>query len=153
MQSLQDWLVDSKGGHSFLKDAGFEFFTWRDENTGAYISLQSAQDESSVFSRFMARVIARVFHRLVGEKMKAGTVIDEEANLVSYSDSGLSRASNVVALIVSSALPVLTIFVLNTVNTTNQRIGLTMLFTAVFAVLLAVFSNAKSVEIFGATAT
>ncbi|KAK7698490.1 hypothetical protein SLS64_012482 [Diaporthe eres] len=153
LQSLQDWLVDSKGGHSFLKDAGFEFFTWRNKNTEAYISLQSAQEESYVFSRFMTRVIARIFHRVVGEKMKVGTVIDEEASLVSYSDSKLSRASNVVALVVSSVLPVMTIFVLNTVNTTNQRIGLTMLFTAVFAVLLAVFSNAKSVEIFGATAT
>lgn len=44
------------------------------------------------------------------------------------------------------------IFVLNTVSTMNGGIGLTMLFTAVFDVLLAVFSNAKSVEIFGATA-
>lgn len=140
LQSLQDWLVDSKGGHSFLKDAGFEFFTWRNKNTEAYISLQSAQEESYVFSRFMTRVIARIFHRVVGEKMKVGTVIDEEASLVSYSDSKLSRASNVVALVVSSVLPVMTIFVLNTVNTTNQRIGLTMLFTAVFAVLLAVFT-------------
>lgn len=153
LKSLQDWLVDRKGGRSFLKDAGFEFFTWRDKNTEAYISLKSTQDETYVFSRFMNRVVAQIFHRAVGEKMKVGTVIDEEASLVSYSDSKLSRASNVVALVLSSVLPVMTIFVLNTVSTTNQRIGLTMLFTAVFAVLLAVFSNAKTGEIFGATAT
>ncbi|KAI3390439.1 hypothetical protein diail_9645 [Diaporthe ilicicola] len=148
--------LEKYSGHSFLKDAGFEFFTWRDKNTEAYISLRSAQDDSYVFSRFMAQVVARIFHRFVGEKMKIGTVIDEEASLVSYSDSKLSRASNVVALVMSSVLPVMTIFVLNTVNTTNQRIGLTMLFTAVFAALLGTFlsfSNAKTVEIFGATAT
>ena len=153
LQMLQGWLRDSKGGRSFHKDAGFEFFTWRYENPDAYISLKSSQDETYVFNRFLNRVIVRIFHRFVGEKMKVGTVVDEEANLVSYSDSKLSRASNVVALVASSVLPVMTIFVLNTVNTTNQRIGLTMLFTAVFAILLAVFSNAKSVEIFGATAT
>ncbi|KAG8162479.1 hypothetical protein KVR01_008244 [Diaporthe batatas] len=101
----------------------------------------------------MTRVVARIFHRLAGEKMKVGTVIDEEAALVSYSDSKLNQASNVLALVVSSVLPVMTIFVLNIVPSTNQRIGLTMLFTAVFAVLLAIFSNAKGAEIFGATAT
>lgn len=151
LKALQDWLVDSKGGHSFL--TGFEFYTWRDKSTESYISLKSSQEETYVFSRFMARVVARIFHRFAGEKMKVGTVIDEEASLMSYSDSKLSRASNVVALVVSSVLPVMTIFVLNLVNTTNQRIGLTMLFTAVFAILLAVFSNAKGAEIFGATAT
>lgn len=145
-------MFDSQGGHSFLKDADFGVFTWRNKNTEAYISLQLAQDESYVFSTFLARVIPRIFHRVVGEKTKVGTVIDEEASLVSYSDWKPGRTSSVVALVVSSVLPVMMIFVLNTVSTMNGRIGLTMLFTAVFDVLLAVFSNAKSVEIFGATA-
>lgn len=145
-------MFDSQGGHSFLKDADFEVVTWRNKNTEACISLQLAQDESYVFSTFLARIIARIFHRVVGEKTKVGTVIDEEASLVSYSDWKPSRTSNVVASVVSSVLPVMMIFVLNTVSTMNGRIGLTMLFTAVFDVLLAVFSSAKSVEIFGATA-
>lgn len=99
----------------------------------------------------MAQVV-HIFHHFAREKTKVGAIIDEEASLVSYSYSKLSRASNVVALVVSSVLPVITIFILNLVNTTNQRISRTLLFTAMFAVLLAVFSNAKGAEIFGATA-
>ena len=101
----------------------------------------------------MARIVARIFHHFAGEKMKVSRVIDEQASLVSYSDLNLSRASNVVALVMSSVLPVMTIFILDLVNTTKQRIGLTILFTAVFAVLLSIFSNAKAAEIFGATTT
>lgn len=64
--------------------------------------------------------------------MQVITAIDEEASLASYSDSELSRPSKVVALVMSSVLPSYEIFVLNTVDTTKQRTGLTM-FTAVFA--------------------
>ncbi|KAH6887024.1 hypothetical protein B0T10DRAFT_607821 [Thelonectria olida] len=67
--------------------------------------------------------------------------------------SRLTKASNLIAIIVSSTLPVLTIFVLNTLKSTTIRLGLTVLFTALFSILLAFFSLAKRAEIFAATAT
>ncbi|OTB03379.1 hypothetical protein M426DRAFT_321749, partial [Hypoxylon sp. CI-4A] len=70
-----------------------------------------------------------------------------------YEDSKLDTASNVVSVIISSTLPVITIFVLNILETTTARLGFTVLFTAIYSVLLAVFTSAKRVEIFAATAT
>lgn len=141
---------DSKGGRNFLQ--GVESFTWHTQETAAYVSLASTYQESDIFTKFTTKILGLIFHRLIGQKNKTGTVVDEESGMVSYSDSGMSRASNIVSLMVSSVVPVLTIFALNSVKTTNVRIGLTMLFTAAFAGLLAIFSNAKRVEIFSATA-
>jgi hypothetical protein len=65
----------------------------------------------------------------------------------------MDKASNMIAVIVASTLPVLTIFVLNSVDSTTDRIGWTVFFTAVFAAILALFSSAKRAELFAATAT
>lgn len=150
LENLQGWLRDPKGGQNFLQ--GAEAFTWDVKETAAYVTLASAYQEADIFTKFTTKVLGLIFHRLIGQKTRTGTVVDEESGLVSYSDSGMSRASSIVSLMVSSVVPVLTIFALNSVKTTNVRIGLTMLFTAAFAGLLAIFSNAKRVEIFSATA-
>jgi len=94
-----------------------------------------------------------VFHFLCGERFQVGKIIDEESGLMRYEDSRLDRASSVIAIILASIIPVLTIFALNAIKTTDARIGMIVVFTAVFATVLAVFSSAKRAEIFAATAT
>lgn len=79
--------------------------------------------------------------------------LDPESQLSYYEDSKLDLASSLISVIISSTLPVLTIFVLNATETTAARIGFTVLFTAVFSILLVLFTSAKRVEIFAATAT
>lgn len=51
-----------------------------------------------MFARFMTRIDALTFQCFLGERMEVATVINEETNLVFYSDSKLSRISNVVTL-------------------------------------------------------
>lgn len=115
------------------------------------VLVASGVEDADIFTNFITKEMALIFHRSIGQKQNAGTVVDEESGLVSYSETRLTQASNIIALMVSSVVPVLTIFALNSVKTTNARVGLTVLFTAVFSTLLAMFSNAKGVEIFSAT--
>jgi hypothetical protein len=143
--TLQGWLRDKKGGNFFLK--GREFFTWRPEEPAAYICVGTPSPENDIFTNLFKKAFTNCF-RDVG-----GKVIDEESGLKSFSDSGLNRTSNIFATIVASTIPVLTIFVLNALKTTPLRIGLTVVFTAVFGAILAIFSTARRVEIFAATAT
>ncbi|KAM5341925.1 hypothetical protein ACJ41O_014956 [Fusarium nematophilum] len=128
-------------------------YTWKSKDTSQYVSLRDLAEDSDLFTHMIMNVMAKLFHFLCGERFKAGTIVDVESGLTSYSDSSLVTASNVIALVICSALPVVTIFVLNILDTTTKRIGFTVLFTTVFAITLALFSSAKRVEIFAATAT
>ncbi|EWZ30380.1 hypothetical protein FOZG_15867 [Fusarium oxysporum Fo47] len=154
LETLQDWLTDPKGGANFLTKTGTpELYTWKPKDPSQYVSLHKPAEDSDPFTNFVKEVLTFIFHRLCGERLNAARVVDVESGLASYSDSSLVRASNLFTVIVSSALPVLTIFALNSLETTAQRIGLTVVFTVLFAVILELFTNAKRVEIFAATAT
>ncbi|KAK4038339.1 hypothetical protein C8A01DRAFT_17571 [Parachaetomium inaequale] len=151
LSELQDWLRDKKGGKNFLQVV--EFFTWRDDDTSSYTTMNPPVSEGDTFTDFITYRMASIFNRLPGRWFRTGKIVDEEAGLRSYSDSKLDKTSNVIAVIVASTLPVLTIFVLNSVGSTTARIGWAVLFTAVFAGILGLFSSAKRAELFAATAT
>jgi hypothetical protein len=151
LEQLQQFLSDDKGGDCF--QLGSEAFTWTETDVGQYLCLNASLPQDDLFTRFIMNTISLIFHRLVGEQYTRGRIIDEESGLKSYNDEKLHSASNMIAAIVAAILPVLTIFALNSLGTTTARIGLTVLFTALFAVLLVVFTSAKGVEIFAATAT
>ncbi|SCO92216.1 uncharacterized protein FRV6_16344 [Fusarium oxysporum] len=127
LETLQDWLTDPKGGANFLTKTGTpELYTWKPKDPSQYVSLHKTAEDSDPFTNFVKEVLTFIFHRLCGERLNAARVVDVESGLASYSDSNL---------------------------TTAQRIGLTVVFTILFAVILELFTNAKRVEIFAATAT
>ncbi|KAJ4007375.1 hypothetical protein NW766_010059 [Fusarium irregulare] len=151
--SLQNWLKDPVGGAVLIaKTEDAESHTWDHKDVSSYITLRKPDGESDLFTQLIMDIVSMILHPLLG-RFKAGRVVDLEYGLTTYSDSKLIRLSNLFAVVVSSALPVLTIFVLNTVKSTNTRLGLTVVFTVMFAVALEVFTSAKRVEIFAATAT
>ncbi|KIX05143.1 uncharacterized protein Z518_06015 [Rhinocladiella mackenziei CBS 650.93] len=94
-----------------------------------------------------------MFHWFCGGCPNVGRVIGDRAKIVSYRQSTINKAGNVMATILASTLPVVTIFVLNSLHNTNRRIGLTTVFIAIFALVLVTFTSARRVEIFAATAT
>jgi hypothetical protein len=115
--------------------------------------MRPSVSEGDIFTNFITNQVASIFDHLCGSWLKAGKVIDKEAGLVSYSDSRLAKARTLFAVVVAASLPILTIFVLNSVHSTTARIGWAVLFTALFAGVLALFSAAKRAELFAATAT
>ncbi|KAI3320114.1 hypothetical protein HD806DRAFT_507741 [Xylariaceae sp. AK1471] len=151
LKELQRWLRNEDGGADFLK--GAEFYTWEETDLNKYVVMKNAAAEEDFLTKLVSNVFLLIFHRLLGERWKTGRIIDPGSGLTSYSDTKISRASSLFAAALSSVLPVLTIFVLNRLSSTTQRIGVTLVFTTVFALVLAAFSSAKKVEIFAATAT
>ncbi|PMD32361.1 hypothetical protein L207DRAFT_384828, partial [Hyaloscypha variabilis F] len=139
--------------NSFLRST--EVDTWGDEDTAAYMCLNPKQqsNESDAFTRMIENIIVGPYHKFIGHRLQTGQVLDEETGSRFYDSDKINTQSNLIATMLSAILPVLTIFVLNLLETTNQRIGLTVLFTAVFALMLVTFSSARRVEIFAATAT
>ncbi|KAH8675104.1 hypothetical protein BGZ61DRAFT_555030 [Ilyonectria robusta] len=151
LEMLKDWLRDQNLGHPFLEDHEIE--TWSDADKRQYMCLQPTATEDDSFSRFVSNVLLRAYHHFVGDRLNTGETVDEISRHASYSRSVVSRISNFGTTILACIIPVLTIFVLNILPSTNTRILVTLGFTVLFATVLAVFSNAKRVEIFAATAT
>jgi hypothetical protein len=154
LENLRLWLGDPKGGSNF--QSGVEFGTWLGDeqiNPALYVSTKSSLAENDMFTNSIMDFISGTFHRKVGQEINTGHVIDKDSRYVSYEDSGIAKMSSVIVTVISSVLPPLTILALNSLTTTTARIGLTVLFTAVFASILGYFSSAKRVEVLVATAT
>ena len=149
VSSLKGWLNDAKNG--FLKDE--ETQTWHPDTESLYLTLATDLRETDAFTELMQNVILGPYHRLIGHRLNTGQLVDSETGGVSYDKRKIDGASTLIATLLSAMFPVLTIFVLNVLQSTNARIGLTALFTMIFALALARFSSAKRVEIFAATST
>jgi hypothetical protein len=69
-----------------------------------------------------------------------------------YSDNTLLKVNNIVVSVAGAAMPVLAIVALYFVKTEGGRLGAMAGFTIVFALVLAVCTDARRLEIAAATA-
>ena len=150
LDTLKDWLRD-RNGKPFL--TGYEAETWADKKRTTYMCLKPRAAESDPFTRFVSNVLLGLYHRLLGQRLGTGDNLDTATGHTSYSSPSISKISSLITTILASILPVLTIYILNQLPSSNLRIGVTAAFTAAFALVITVFSSAKRVEIFMATTT
>ena len=85
----------------------------------------------------------------IGQKHRAQ---DLGTNLRLYDDKAMAKVADALAAVTSSLLPTVMILVLYFVQTILWRLVLMIVFTAVFSAVLTVFTNAKRIEVFSATA-
>lgn len=69
-----------------------------------------------------------------------------------YDDKKISIVADAGAAVISSLLPTVMILVLYFVHSMLWRLGLLIIFTAIFSTSIAVFTNAKKIEVYSATA-
>ena len=69
-----------------------------------------------------------------------------------YADARLATISNAVGVVVASLVPTVSVFVLYFIKNKLVRIGLLVVFTAVFSAALALFTSARKIEVFSAIA-
>ena len=69
-----------------------------------------------------------------------------------FSNQRIRSFVRLLAVLLSSVLPILSIVVLYNVTSEKLRLGLIVLFSALCSAALATLSNAKNVEIIAATA-
>ncbi|KAK4666132.1 hypothetical protein QC763_406612 [Podospora pseudopauciseta] len=73
-------------------------------------------------------------------------MVDEETGDKSYSSNRVNRASNVFVAIMASALPVLSIYALTEIPSTEARISATAGFIITSAMLMGILGSAKRSE-------
>lgn len=74
------------------------------------------------------------------------------ANTVSYSQTGLSRLTSLVGVVLASLLPITSVVALYTIKSDLVRLIVIGLFTAGFSTTLKLVTNARVVDVFTATA-
>jgi hypothetical protein len=78
--------------------------------------------------------------------------IDPDSGIQHYSEQRLLKINNILISVLGAAMPIVAIVALYFVKTEGGRLGAMAGFTVVFALLLAIFTNARRLEIAAATA-
>ena len=98
------------------------------------------------FSRFLANKLGWLF--LSRKERQEG----QRKGFTVFSDNRIRRTTRLVAVVLSSILPVLSIVILYFVHSTNVHIGLIIVFSTLFSGVVALVSDARNVEVMAATA-
>ncbi|XPS92847.1 hypothetical protein M3J09_002224 [Ascochyta lentis] len=151
LNQLVDWLSRPKGENGFL--VGEEAKVWQCEDVSEYVTLFPRELEDDAFTSLLSGRLLDLYHKAFGHRRqkKYGTGA-RDVEVRKYSAERIGKASNIVVAAISSLLPTLVILALYFVKRMIVRIGLVIMFTAVFSIALAWFTDARKVEIFSATA-
>ena len=98
------------------------------------------------FSRFLTYKLGWLF--LSGKDKQEA----RQKGFTVFSDHRVRRTTRVVAVVLSSILPVLSTVILYYVHSTNVHIGLIIVFSTLFSGVVALVSDARNVEVMAATA-
>ena len=142
---LQEWLDSPAGGNSFLRDR--EGTIYSNSNASDFVSLQLSELEGDPFTSFLNGRLLDLYHRTWGDRKTTGAAYRE------YGADKIDRLSKIIASVIGSVLPTITILVLFFVHPMLNRIAVMIVFTAVFSVTLALFTDVTKVDIFTATST
>ncbi|KAI1358376.1 hypothetical protein F5Y08DRAFT_333163 [Xylaria arbuscula] len=150
LDGLRQWIT-LEGGN-FLD--GVEENTWNIPGVAEYCTPRSAMNQSEDrLEKLLNGKLLNAYTAVIGRRTKEG---DEDKLLGQkiriYNEKKIARVGDAIVAIFSAALPTVAILVLYFVKSMLNRIGLVVVFTSVFAAALAIFTNAKRIEIFSATA-
>ena len=157
-------------GNDFLND--IERSTWEDTNDPDFLTLFPCTTQTDPFTSLLNGALLDVYHRIWGHKRNVRPKSIEHLTVVlswaeenqqgsspfpnpgyrQYDEARMTTISNSSAAILSSLLSTLAILVFYFIKSMLIRIVLTIIFTAMFSLALSVFTEAREVEIFSATA-
>jgi hypothetical protein len=152
LECFEEWLRDSKGGASRLHQD--VLFAWDKEMKDDLLAFREDPPDQDAFTRWMTSWPVSLYHRFWGHKHKrtGGRVIDVETGLVDYHEGRLSKATKLMSTTIASTMPMIAILGLYFEEDLLTRIYIAIGITAAFSAILVVFTDARRVEIFMATA-
>ncbi|MCJ1242533.1 hypothetical protein MMC14_010541 [Varicellaria rhodocarpa] len=145
LKMVRNWIEMPEGGNHFLRAREAKVF-----NSPDLVSLHiKAKDP---FTRWMCKKATPCFHRILGRFFKNTIGGDEESGLVHYNDATLLGIARILSILVSALLPSVSVVVLYFVDRLIDRLAVIMGFSVTFSVSLALFTSARRVDIFAASA-
>lgn len=118
----------------------------------------TSANEKDVFSKLLEHALLktwsfiRSFRRSSKEESSFHNPGDTDREIVEFGEQKLIKINNILVSVISAVMPILAIVALFFIQTEGGRIGAMAGFTVVFAVVLAVFTDARRLEIAASTA-
>ena len=140
MRKVLKWNVDLR---SSISEIDVEYLDLK--NSPDIISLTPGPNREA-FSRFL---ISKLSWVLLSSEARQE---QRQTGFTILSDNRVRRTTRVVAVVLASILPVLSIVILYYVHSTNIRIGLIVVFSTLFSAVVALVSDARNVEVMAGTA-
>lgn len=137
-------------GNSFLQ--GREASIWQDRGPKEMASLMPREIEADPFSTWLSTTLVDLWDRFWGNRRKKPIPVDPDSGIVEYDNKLLNKISKGVGVTFASLVPTLSVLVLYFVKSQVTRLGLLIVFTAIFSASLATFTSARRIEIFSAVA-
>lgn len=153
IEFFEEWLRDSKGGASLLQTD--DFFAWDRDFHHDLLTFNKPPPDQDAFTKWLTTWPITVYHRLWGHKHNKFTgarVIDEETGMVDYHEGRFSKVTKLISVTVASTMPMIAILGLYFQKSLLLRIYTAIGITAAFAAILVIFTSARRIEIFMATA-
>lgn len=114
--------------------------------------LSTRTGETDVFTMWLTNSILTRFHRFVGYKITRNRPGDEEAGFTEYSDQKIKCFVEIVGTLLSSVIPITATITLYFIERVPIRLAMVAVHMVIFCGVLCVFTNARRIEIFAATA-
>lgn len=165
LSTLRDWLKGSRRGEgdNFLRSSGRERTTWDKMHGKDFVVVSNASVAQDIWSTRISEHIIDGWHFFVGrwkvpplDPHKVVSKAEQIQTPIDGSDildyAGFKRFTDIVVSIFAAMLPALSILALYFVKNLIKRIGIMICLTFVFSGALAIFTDAKRIEIFSAAA-
>ena len=146
---LRTWLSRPGSGDNYLR--GHEASIWSSHNTHDLISLRQRSGEHDIFANWLANTAFAIFHRYIGYRVFSNGQ-GEEVDYTEYKNSRILGWLTVLVTLLSSTIPVTSTVALYFVKGMPLRLCMVAVFITLFCPALALFTNARRIEIFAATA-
>ncbi|KAH0840788.1 hypothetical protein FOPE_05905 [Fonsecaea pedrosoi] len=157
LKMLRVWLEHRDHGDNFLGGVERDIFHIDDpdnpscdDRSSDLVTVSHEAVEKDFFSRWVSDELVGRFHNLIGRRWKRP--VDPECGIYNYRKTHVRALSHLVGVVLASAIPAASIFTLYFVNNMVDRLGVLLAYSALFSICLAIFTTARRVEIFAATA-
>ncbi|OTA69141.1 hypothetical protein K449DRAFT_362387 [Hypoxylon sp. EC38] len=170
LEFLRSWFERPSMGCFPIRGLDYKAWEQRRENDLVAIKPRLPPDP---FSKWVTNTIFPLYHRVFGVKFHVRKVLrpsgklchaDNQSTskkadsteigdgLYTYEESLLGSIINIITTVVAAVLPLLSIVVLYIVDSDATKLGIIVVFSACFALVLAVMTSARRIEVFAATA-
>lgn len=155
LRKLREWLLRPELGDNFLKGVERDILHSADrldadlERASDLVTMSREAVEHDFFSRWLSDQVLDKFHSLIGRHFKRPF---DETGMVHYRKLHLRAVSHLIGVVLASVIPAASIFTLYFVQNPINRLVVLLAYSALFSVCLALFTSARRVEIFAATA-
>lgn len=149
-QYLAEWLRRPTGGDGFLKSV--EAQAWKEPHQFDLVLSALQSKETDRFAQFMSDKITPCYHRLIGQRLHKQVSDEHMLETWEYKQGRFVFLCDLICMLLASAVPTISIFVLYFQRNTIRRVLTTVtVMSFIVSAIMTFIVQARRVDVFAAT--